>query len=288
MSQLTRSSFLAGLAGATLTSACSPLTAFNSLTPLDEAARPGSDIPYGPLSRQKLDVYAPTNGARGAPVLVFFYGGSWNRGRRQDYAFVGQALAAQGFITVVPDYRLFPAVKYPEFLTDSALAVRWVRDNAEQYGGDPKRVLLAGHSAGAYNAVMLGLNRALLHDQGVDPGIVRAVAGLAGPYHFLPLNDPEFIDAFGGFPDLPATQPYTYVRPDAPPMFLAWGANDRIVSKQNIDRLAPALRAVGARVEVRLYPKIDHSGLMLALSRPFRSNATVLADMTTFLKANCT
>ncbi|CAN5204373.1 alpha/beta hydrolase [soil metagenome] len=286
---LSRPSLLASL-GAAFVAACSPLTAFNTLAPRDPAQRLARDVAYGPLERQSLDVYAPkaraSTGAKPAPVLVFFYGGGWDSGRRQDYAFVGQALAAQGFVTVVPDYRLYPQVRYPDFLTDGALAIRWARDHAAQYGGDPNRILLAGHSAGAYNAVMLGLDADLLRKAGVDPAAIKAVAGLAGPYNFLPLDVKSTIDTFGQYPDLPATQPYSYVRADAPPMFLAWGDADTVVGRQNIERLAPALRDAGASVEVRLYPKVDHAGLVLALSRPFRGKGAVLQDMTAFLKAH--
>ena len=273
------------LAGA-LASACSPLTAFNTLAPRDPAAQAGRDIAYGPDPRQRLDVYTPKGGAAGAPVLVFFYGGGWDSGRRQDYAFAGQALAAQGFVTVVPDYRLVPQVRYPDFLTDCAAAVAWAHAHAATYGGDPDRILLAGHSAGAYNAMMLALDSRYLRAAGVDPRFIRAAAGLSGPYDFLPFRVKSTLDTFGQAPDPAATQPINHVAPGAPPIFLAHGDRDTLVYPKNTLALAAALTQAGDTVEAKIYPGLSHADVVLALSRPFRGKAPVLADMTAFLKAH--
>lgn len=292
---MTRRGVFAGLASAAtaLSTACSPLTAFNTLAPRDPAERLGRALAYGPLSRQRLDVYAPPAATRAsagagasAPVLVFFYGGSWNSGRRQDYAFVGQALAARGFVTVIPDYRLFPQVRYPEFLKDGAAAVRWVREHAAAYGGDPDRLVLAGHSAGAYNAMMLALDPEFLTAAGVDPRIVKAVAGLSGPYYFLPFDVPSTRDAFGACPDPPATQPLNHVSAASPPAFLAHGGRDALVQPRNATALGKALARAGRPVEVKIYPGLGHADTVLALSRLFRGRAPVLSDMAAFLHAH--
>jgi acetyl esterase/lipase len=283
-----RRRFNAGLAGAaaSLAAACSPLTAFNTLAPRDRAARPGRDIAYGPLPRQTLDVYAPEHAARDAPVLIFFYGGAWNSGRRQDYAFVGQALAARGFVTVIPDYRLFPQVRYPEFLRDGAAAVRWCRDQIAGFGGDAGRLALAGHSAGAYNAVMLAYDADFLAGDGLDPRLIRAVAGLSGPYDFLPLDVRSTRDTFGQAPNLAATQPINHVSAKSPPTFLAHGGKDTLVYPRNSQALAAALTRAGATVEVKLYPELSHADTVLALSRTFRAKAPELSDMSDFLHAH--
>lgn len=266
-------------------SACSPLSLFATLTPKDAARTPERGVAFGPDPRQSLDVYAPRQEARPAPVAVFFYGGSWDSGRRQDYGWVGRALAAQGFLTLVPDYRLFPAVRYPSFIEDGALAIRWAVEHAAALGGDPSRVVLIGHSAGAYNAAMLALDTRYLKAAGIDPKVVRAFAGLSGPYDFLPLDGAIARQTFGEAPDLPATQPISYVRSDAPPSFLATGDADVTVKPRNTTNLAAALRAKGVVVEERHYAGLDHAGAVLALSRPFRGKAPVLAEMTAFLKA---
>ena len=271
-----------------LTTACAPLTLFATLSPKDAAVRSARNVAYGPDAHQRLDVYAPRRrpGQGAMPVAVFFYGGSWDTGRRQDYNWVGQALASRGFVTVVADYGLYPAVRYPGFLQDGARAVRWAQDHAAALGGDPDRIVLVGHSAGAYNAAMIALDRDYLIAAGVDPRRIRALAGLSGPYDFLPLTDPIAERTFGHAADLPATQPTTFVRSDSPPAFLATGDADTMVYPRNTVKLAATLRAAGVAVEERHYPGIDHVRMVLVLSRTFRNRAPVLDEMAAFLHAH--
>lgn len=271
------------MAAAALTAACSPLSLFAALAPKDPAIRTVEGASYGADPRQKLDVYAPRAARGAAPVAVFFYGGSWDTGRRQDYNWVGRALAARGFVTVVADYRLYPQVRFPEFLGDSAQAVRWAVDNAMAYGGDPHRIVLVGHSAGAYNAVMIGLDSRYLRAAGVDPARVKAMAGLSGPYDFLPLDGAISQRTFGEAADLAATQPTSFVRADAPAAFLATGDKDTMVFPRNTHRLAALLRAKGAVVEEKTYVGLDHVNMVLSLARLLRGKAPVLDDMTRFL-----
>lgn len=268
-------------ASAALTCACTPLGVFNTFVPRDPAARSAVGQAYGSAPRQRLDVYAPRRIEAPRPIAVFFYGGSWETGRRQDYEWTARALAARGFVVVLPDYRLYPVVRFPAFLQDGAQAVRWAMDHGPAYGGDPSRIVLLGHSAGAYNAVMLGLDARYLRAAGVDPTAVKAVAGLAGPYDFLPLQG---AGVFGQWVDLRQTQPATFARPDAPAMFLATGDADAEVPPRDTAHLAAALRAAGASVEERHYDGIGHNELMMALARPFRSKAPLLDEMTAFLQ----
>ena len=247
--------------------------------------RRAQDVAYGQGPRQRLDVYAPRRReGQAAAVAVFFYGGSWDSGRRQDYSWVGQALASRGFLTVIADYRLYPKVRFPGFLEDGALAVRWAQDHAEALGGDPGRIVLIGHSAGAYNAAMIALDPRYLSAAGVEARNVRAWAGLSGPYDFLPLTDPIAQRTFGEAADPAATQPINFVRPDAPPSFLATGDDDAMVYPRNTVKLAARLRQAGVEVEERHYPGIDHVRMVLALSRMFRGRAPVLAQMADFLQ----
>lgn len=270
--------------GASLTAACSPLSMFATLSPKDPTGEVARGVAYGAGPRQQLDVYAP-RGAKGeAPVAVFFYGGSWDSGRRQDYNWVGRALASRGFVTVVADYGLYPEVKYPGFLEDGARAVRWAVDHAAGYGGDASRIVLVGHSAGAYNAVMLGLDGRYLSAAGVEPARVKAIAGLAGPYDFLPIDDATTRRIFGGASDLPSTQPLAFVTKRSPPAFLATGARDGVVYPKNTIALAKKLREAGVPVEERHYEGVEHIGIVLALSRPLRGGAPVLDEMTGFLR----
>lgn len=276
-----------GAVGAGLVAACSPLGALgavNRLSPGDRGARrEARDIAYGTDARQRLDVYAPA-AAGPHPVLVWFYGGSWNSGRRQDYAFVGEALAARGFVTVVADYRLVPQVRFPDFLRDCAAAVAWTVREVARHDGDPARIGIVGHSAGAYNALMLALDPQWLAAAGA-PGAIRACASLAGPTDFAPFTGPATQVAFGGWPDAAATQPIRFARGDAPPLWLATGTDDTTVQPRNSERLAAAVTAAGGRATLARYAGLGHIGILLALSRTFRGKAPVLADLAAFLRA---
>lgn len=263
--------------------ALDPLGTFNALVPKDRAsARVAEGIAFGAGPRLKLDVYAPRAAAnRPRPVIVFLYGGSWNSGHRQGYAFAARALAAKGFVVLVPDHRRVPEVRYPEFLSDCAAAVRWARSEAGRYGGDGGRIVLVGHSAGAYNAAMLALDPGLL---GGDRAAIRGFAGLAGPYDFLPLDDPSTIAAFGRWPRLAETQPVGHAAAGAPPALLLHGADDVRVRPRHSRALAARLEAAGAKVELTLYPRLGHVGILTALAIPFRRQAPVLADLAGFAR----
>ena len=261
---------------------CSPLALVNRWLPSSDF-REQTGITYGKSARHQLDIYRPANGSGPAPVIVFFYGGNWNSGERGDYRFVGAALAARGYVVAVPDYRLYPQVRYPDFLADSAQAVRWVFDHVAESGGDLGRVFLMGHSAGAYNAAMLALNPAYLTAAGVDPQRVRALIGLAGPYDFLPLIGP-ITKAVFGFPDTSiTTQPIHYVSSGAPPALLLTGAQDDLVDPGNSARLASRLQRNGVPARVVTYPNLGHRTLIGALSAPLRGLAPVLDDVAGFV-----
>jgi acetyl esterase/lipase len=286
---MARRSFLATLS-ASVAAACSPLgtlNGLNNIAPGDRgAARSAKDVVFGPDPRQRLDIYAPENGNGHNPVLVFFYGGSWASGYRQGYAFAAKAFAARGFTVVVPDYRLVPDVHFPAFIEDGASAVAWTLANIAEHRGDPARVSLIGHSAGAYIAMMLALDAQWLRAASIDPKRIRAAVGLAGPYDFYPFRVDATRNAFGKAADGAATQPVNFARADAPPTFLAYGADDRLVLPKNSLALAAALTKAGAPVTVKAYPDLGHVGIVTALSKPFRSRAPVLEDTLAFLKAN--
>jgi acetyl esterase/lipase len=248
--------------------------------------RVATGIRYGSLPRQRLDVWRPSGPDGAAPVLVWFYGGSWNSGDRGDYGFAARAFAEKGFVVVVPDYRLVPVVRYPAFVEDAAAAVAWTRANASRFGGDPERIVLAGHSAGAYLAVMLALDARWLGAAGVATGTVKAVAGLAGPYDFMPFDTDASRQAFGQFPRPAATQPISHVRADAPPLWLATGTADTTVRPRNSESLATRQRAQGGSARLVRYNALDHYDIVMALARPFRGKAPVLDDAAAFLLAS--
>jgi acetyl esterase/lipase len=268
-----------------LLAACSPAGAYNRFALVAAGGlNVTRDQPFGEDPRLKLDVYAPKGGG-GKPVLVFIHGGSWSSLDKETHGFVGAAFADEGFVTVVPNYRLVPQVRYPAFLEDNAWAVRWARDNAQRFGGDPERMVIVGHSAGAYNAAMLALDPRWLQGAGVPRGAVKAWAGLAGPYDFLPLDDRSTIAAFGQAPDLPDTQPVNHAGRGDPPSFLATGLDDTTVEPRHTRVLAAKLQAAGVPVETRFYPGVGHVGVATALGPLFRGRAPVRRDLTAFLRA---
>jgi acetyl esterase/lipase len=274
--------FAAG--AAFILAACSPVTWFNLTVP-----RGGysvhRDLAYGGDARQKLDIYVPDSLKAPAPVILFFYGGNWRSGSKADYLAFGEAFASEGFIVAVADYRLAPQVKFPAFVEDSASAFRFIRDHVEAYGGDKTRIFIAGHSAGAYNAIMLVSDPRYLKAAGADIGEVRGAIGLAGPYDFLPLTDPALIDLFGGS-TRPETQPIHFIDGIRPPMLLAAGANDETVLPRNTITMGARLRSFGSPVVEKIYPKTGHIGLLLSLTRLFRRQTTLHADMAAFVRTH--
>jgi acetyl esterase/lipase len=262
-----------------------PLTIINSLVPKDGFDKHG-DIAYGGLARQKLDVYVPRNGGQDLPVVVFFYGGTWQSGRRKDYLFVAEALTARGMVAVIPDYRLYPEARFPAFIEDGAAAVAWVRRHIGAYGGGGSRLFLMGHSAGAYIAAMLALNPSYLAQVGMSPDELKGFIGLAGPYDFLPLKRPRLIKIFGAADNIPETQPVNFARAKAPPALLLHGADDKIVGPHNSERLAQRLREAGNRVEDRFYPGFKHIRIIILLASPLQGDEPLMEDIETFINAN--
>ena len=284
---------LLALAAATplLVSGCSISRVIAAVTPTGHYRRTDG-LAYGDGERRRLDLYVPNAvAARGegahAPVVVFFYGGSWQRGERANYAFVGEALASRGFVVAIADYRVFPNVTFPGFVEDAAAAVGWVRRNARLYGGDAARIVVAGHSAGAHIAMLVALDRDYLAAAGA-PDAIAAAVGLSGPYDFLPLTSERLKSVFGAQGALPRTQPIRFVRADAPPLLLLHGADDSTVSPRNAQRLADRVRAAGGRADVKLYPGVGHVGLLARLAAPLRDGTTVLDDIAAFASAATT
>jgi acetyl esterase/lipase len=256
----------------------------DSLLSSGRAERVESGAPFGQDPRQKLDVWIPKSGAKEAPVVVFFYGGSWNSGNRENYAFAARAFAESGYVVVIPDYRLIPTHAFPAFLEDGAAAVAWTENNIARHGGDPEKIFVAGHSAGAHIGAMLSLNPSWLAKAKASRDVIKGFAGIAGPYDFLPLTNPAAIAAFGSLPDQKQSQPVTFANKDAPPMVLFAGNKDTLVKPNNATALAAAQKSAGASAEVIIYDGVDHQDSIMALAQPFRGKATVLSVTTAFFQ----
>lgn len=239
-------------------------------------------LAYGGKLRQKLDIYKPGHAAK-APVLVFFYGGSWQGGSRDLYPFMGASLAAQGIVTVVPDYSVFPPARFPMFVEDAARAVRFARESAAQWGGDPTRLVLMGHSAGAHIAAMLSFDPQWLRRVGLNSQTdLAGFIGLAGPYDFLPIESRILRTIFGGA-NRAETQPISFVTGNEAPSLLITARRDRTVSPGNSRRMAAKIRAHGGIAEERNYGGVGHLTLIGAFAPGLRVLAPVLRDVTQFI-----
>ena len=242
------------------------------------------DLAYGIQPLNTLDVYLPAKPA-GASVVIYFHGGGWNSGSKSEYKFVGAALAEQGYVAVLPNYRLYPQVKFPVFMQDAAQAVAWVQAHVAEWGADSQRVYLMGHSAGAHIAALLALNADYLNAVNVDTRSLRGVIGLSGPYDFIPFSYPYMFDLFGPAERYPQSQPINFVRAGAPRMLLLHGMQDKTVSPHNTEHLAKALAAVGASVKADYYPQANHGDLVAGFSIPARGRVPVLTAVSEFIGA---
>ena len=270
-------------AGSAILSACSPLKAVNLVAPSDGTER-SDGLSYGPGSRHKLDVYRPREPDAAGTVVVFLYGGAWKSGARGDYRFAAEAFASRGYVTVVPDYRLYPEVRFPVFVEDAARALGWVRDNIAEHGGDPGRIVLVGHSAGAHSAALLALDRRYLDAAGVLRGAILGVVGLAGPYGFDPTTYPTTKKIFATAVRAEDARPLAFARAGAPPMLLMHGLDDSTVEPRNSKQLAKALRAEGVRARYLPLADVGHAGVLLALASPFEGLAPVVPEAVDFIR----
>ncbi len=241
-------------------------------------------IPYGPAPRQAMDIWRPQGDATGLPLVVFFYGGAWQSGRRQDYPFVAATLARRGMVVAVPDYRLFPQVRYPVFIEDAARAVAAVRRAAQSWGGDPDRMFLAGHSAGAHIAAMLALDPRWLEAAGEDRADLAGMVGLAGAFDFLPIQDEDIRAVFSAAADLRETQPVSHADGEGPPMLLLHGAADATCYPRNTLALAARVRATGGAAEAWIYPGVGHIGIVLSFAPLLRFHAPAVDDVVAFVQ----
>ncbi|MFC4453242.1 alpha/beta hydrolase [Deinococcus sonorensis] len=265
--------------------ACSPVGTLNAVVSTS-GLTVTRDLHYGPDARNVLDLYAPQK-ASGLPVVLFIHGGSWTSGDKNEYKFVGDSLARGGYLVAVMSYRLAPEHPYPDYIQDAAQALRWLRDHARDYGGDPDDLFVSGHSAGAFNAVEVVDNARWLAEAGVPVSAVRGVVGVAGPYSYDYRTLPSR-NAFPAGSDPANTMPSGHVRPDAPPHLLLVAGNDQTVEPANATRMEAALKAAGVPVTLTVIPRLNHYTIIGALARPLTFLGPTRSLMLNFLKQHQT
>ena len=241
---------------------------------------PDSSVVYAPDRVLSLDVYRPRGiaNASHAPTVVFFYGGAWKRGSRAQYRFVGERLASNGILAIIVDYRTYPAAGFPAFMDDAADAVAWAHAHAGEYGGDPRQLFIAGHSAGAQIAALLATDARYLAKRGLRPGQLAGVIGLSGPYNFN--VGEEYAPIFGPPSQWPKAQAVNYVDGDEPPFLLIQGQADHTVAPRNSTELADELRAAHVPVTLHLLPGAGHTTTLAGLYAPERAPEVLPAILT--------
>jgi len=264
--------------------ACSPLGLLNA-TVSSDGYNSTLNQAYGEQVRQQLNIHVPKTVNKDADVVIFFYGGRWQSGNKEDYAFVADAYTSNGVILVIPDYRVYPQVDWRDFIRDGAAAYQWVYENIARFGGNAERIFMMGHSAGAHISAMVAVRQSLIGSATKRPcGFI----GLSGPYDFLPIRDDDVKRVFASADDLQNTQPITFVSRGVPDMLLLHGRDDTTVKPGNSTRLAARVNQLNGRAQVKLYEGVDHIdillSLLLSLASTFRRYSPALADSMVFIQ----
>jgi len=243
------------------------------------------DIAYGNHSRHRLDVYRPVVKTRKTPIVVFLYGGGWDSGEKEFYGFVGSAFASIGCIAVIPDYRLYPEVRYPEFMKDATHSYNWAVQNLTK--GEPAHspVFISGHSAGAHIGALLCYDPQYLDTLHPKVPSPQGFIGLSGPYGFDPTTHHRSRHIFVDAQNAAQVQPVNQVRKGAPPAILMHGAKDTTVKTQNAYRMRDRLSEAGSYAHAIEYEGIGHTGLVLTLARLSRHRASVLERIAEFINS---
>lgn len=245
-------------------------------------------LPYGKETLNTLDIYIPDHSLianTSLPVVIFFYGGCWGgctTFNKESYRYVAQALTSNKFIVVIGDYRRYPDVLFPGIIKDSKQIVEWVKTHIGQYHGDPKRLFLMGHSAGAHLAAMLTLNENYLESETYQS--IKGFIGLAGPYDFLPLSKSYQKIIFGPSERFPASQPINFVNGSEPPMLLLQGDQDIKVLPKNAKNLNRKVQQMKGCAQLKVYTDTNHTEILAALAIPIQDNQPVLTDIVEFLE----
>lgn len=223
--------------------------------------RPGRtvrDLHYGRAPEQVLDLYLPAD-PRPGRQLVFFHGGAWSSGHKNEYAFLGSALAAFGVRTAVVGYRLYPQVRYPAFVEDAAHALAWLQREGPRHGFDAGPLFLMGHSAGAHIACLLALDERYRRRAHLDDGIIRGVIALSGVYRFRPENSPLHAAIFASAaPDYEQVKPINFVGASQVPLLMLHGSKDTTVAFKTARRMQEAAVAAGQKVTLHTQSGYGH------------------------------
>ena len=244
-----------------------------------------TDVPYGADDRNRLDYYIRTDTAEdpvhARPLVLFFYGGNWQSGRRQDYRFVADTLCKMGCDVIVPDYRLYPEVRFSGIIDDVSLAATWLFQNKQIDPGRP--IFIMGHSAGAQLGSLLCLNQALLsHIDAVERRIAGFI-GLSGPYDFYPYTEESHWDLFSPERAYPNSQAVNFVRAGGPPLYLLHGKEDSRVRRGHSKSLMEKQIAAGGDASREVYEGVGHVDMVVSFSVFHRRKSQAVKDVENFI-----
>lgn len=245
---------------------------------LDPQVEAVNDIEYAPgapedAEKHRLDIYR-ARGASRRPVLFFVHGGAWVRGDRKQYPFFGNRFAKEGYVVVVPSYRLAPKHPHPAQIEDVADAFAWTVRHIAEHGGDPQRIFVAGHSAGGHLVALLATNEKWLRQRGLSAAAIRGVISMSGV--------PDVTGEAGArvFGDDPAVRrdasPLFHVRAGLPPFLVTYCQWDYLTLPQQARRLHEALRRAGVRSELVFVPGENHISEMTSIVKPGDPTAAAL------------
>lgn len=248
------------------------------------------DVVFHPGMAPRLDVYSPPSGD-GHPILFFVHGGSWKDYDKALFAPVAMKLLPEGMVVVIPSYTLHPDAGYEQMAREVAAALSWTLDNVARYGGDPARVYVAGHSAGAHLAALAVMDPRFLAAYGHSAADVRGLVGLSGVYDTQAEYDywqaqgvyPEvLVDVMGGEERFAAASPISYVRPELPQVLLIHGDEDETVPVGIATAFHAALQAVGASSTLTVYAGSGHTDFLFAALTAER--APLIVDLVAFVR----
>ena len=263
--------------------ACTPLQfALVNAPSLTYDGEISEDISYGHLARQKLDIYVPKIEQETFPVIVFFHGGRWTDGSKQQYKFVAMTLSSMGYVVVLPNTRLYPDVKFPTFAEDAAQSIAWVHKNISAYKGD-QNLFISGHSSGAHLGALIIADNSYLAAHGLKPNIVNAFAGMSGPYDFVPKAS-DIKDMFGPAENFPKMVVTNFIDGDEPPMLLIYTGEDNTVHPRNLLALEAGIEKAKGDVQTIIYETGGHAATVAAFSWANPSDLPVPRDIDDFFK----
>lgn len=267
---------------ASVLAACSPIRVADALLQTGDFVRT-KDVVYGSDTRERLDVYRPRSARGPSPVVIFLYGGRWQSGSKDQYGLLGDALTRRGVVAVIPDYRLYPSVKFPGWVDDAVEAVKWTRRNIQRFGGDTTQIWIVGHSAGGHTVALLALDEHYLRDVGLASNAVKGFVSIAGPV------DTEWTDAdvqalMGPREGWPATYPRNHINGSERPLLLLHGSSDKTVSPRNSESLAASIRERGGCARSIIYRGVGHVEIVVALAVPGLKIAPAMDDLLKFMR----